>query len=43
MTAVSVEIGQRPRETPDVEFIADLDALVDVNKCSCSVGDDQPY
>ncbi|MDP9863916.1 hypothetical protein J2S55_003182 [Streptosporangium brasiliense] len=43
MTAVSVEIGARPVDKPEIEFIADLDMLVDSNKCSCSAGDDAPY
>jgi hypothetical protein len=43
VTAVYVEIGAKPAESPEVEFIPDLDTLVDSNKCSCSAGDDQPY
>lgn len=43
MTVVNVEIGGKPADRPDVEFIADLDSLVGPNKCSCTVGDDQPY
>ncbi|MDP9844317.1 hypothetical protein J2853_003528 [Streptosporangium lutulentum] len=43
MTAIFVEVGTRPADRPEIEFIADLNTLVDSNKCSCSAGDDQPY
>ena len=51
MTAVPVEIQlRRPAavETTvapvqEIEFVDDLDVLVESSKCSCNAGDDNPY
>jgi hypothetical protein len=45
MTAVMVDIGfrQPPAESDELEFIDDLDDVVDSSKCSCNAGDDNPY
>lgn len=53
MTAVMVDITfRRPADetaqetgtgTDEIEFVDDLDALVDSSKCSCNAGDDNPY
>jgi len=41
---IDVAIGERPTEAlTDVEFIPDLDELIESAKCSCSAGDDNPY
>ena len=39
-----IAISARPAGTLDEpEFVPDLDDLIGPVKCSCSVGDDQPY
>jgi hypothetical protein len=43
MTAVAVEITPRRVESEEIEFVPDLDALVESTKCSCNAGDDNPY
>jgi hypothetical protein len=54
MTAVMVEItfrrpadenapGETSTGTDEIEFIDDLDTVVDSSKCSCNAGDDNPY
>jgi hypothetical protein len=46
MTAVPVEIQLRPpatKPTQEIEFIDDLDVVVESSKCSCNAGDDNPY
>lgn len=46
MTAVLLEL-QAPRTESDasdeLEFVEDLDVLVESSKCSCNAGDDNPY
>jgi hypothetical protein len=37
-----VEIGPRPVEPDEIEFVADLDILSESDVCSCSAGDDKP-
>lgn len=43
MTAIAVEIEFRPPESDELEFVDDLDVLVESSKCSCNAGDDNPY
>lgn len=53
MTAVMVDITfRRPADettpetdtgTDEIEFVDDLDAVVESSKCSCNAGDDNPY
>ena len=49
MAAVAVEIGPRPAEadldpaTEEIQFIGDMDVVVESLKCSCNSGDDNPY
>jgi len=43
MTAVPVTIEIRPPVTDEIEFVDDLDVLVESSKCSCNAGDDNPY
>jgi hypothetical protein len=38
-----VEIAPLIRESGQIEFIDDLDALSDAHTCSCSAGDDNPF
>jgi hypothetical protein len=40
---VPVSITARPLAEDEVEFLDDLDTLVETVMCSCSAGDDQPY
>lgn len=40
---VDVEIQPRPLDDDEVMVVADIDDLVAGDRCSCSVGDDQPY
>jgi hypothetical protein len=41
---VDIVIEQKPPEPlTDVEFIPDLDELIDSAQCSCSAGDNNPY
>ena len=43
MAPVAVVIERRPVDSEEVEFVPDLDALVESTKCSCNAGDDNPY
>lgn len=43
MTAVLVELKLPSTESDDLEFVEDLDVLVESSKCSCNAGDDNPY
>jgi hypothetical protein len=43
MAAVLVEIVTRPTETDEIEFVDDVDEIVESSKCSCNAGDDNPY
>lgn len=43
MTAVFVDVEFRPKESDELEFVEDLDVLVESSKCSCNAGDDNPY
>ncbi len=43
MTAVLVELKPPSRESDELEFVEDLDVLVESSKCSCNAGDDNPY
>jgi hypothetical protein len=40
---IDVEIGSRPVEPDDIEFVAALDVLSESDVCSCSAGDDNPF
>jgi len=46
---VLVEIGPRPADAEEdemedeVEFVGDLDQIVESTMCSCNAGDDNPY
>lgn len=43
MSAVFVEL-QRPAEpVQEIEFVQDLDQVLESEKCSCNAGDDNPY
>ena len=43
MTAVLVELKPPATERDELEFVEDLDVLVESSKCSCNAGDDNPY
>lgn len=43
MARVPVEIETRRVESDEVEFVEDLDALIESSKCSCNAGDDNYY
>ena len=43
MTAVLVELKPPAKESDELEFVEDLDVLVESSKCSCNAGDDNPY
>lgn len=45
MAPVAVEIASRRDaiETDEIEFVDDLDDVVESTKCSCNAGDDNPY
>ena len=41
-----IEIEPKPPadvEDDDIEFIGDLETIVETARCSCSAGDDNPY
>lgn len=40
---VDIEIQPRPLGEDDIQIVDDVDDLVAADRCSCSVGDDQPY
>jgi hypothetical protein len=45
MAPVPVQIGSRPGTLPpeELEFVGDLDKLVETAMCNCTAGDDNPY
>lgn len=44
MTVVMVELKPPPpADSDEIEFVDDLDVLSESNRCSCTVGDDNPY
>jgi hypothetical protein len=41
---VAVEIGPRPTQTLiELEFVGDIDTLIESAMCSCAAGDNNPY
>jgi hypothetical protein len=42
MTRSEVEIETCPIDSDEIEFVADLDELVESLRCSCNAGDDNP-
>ncbi len=40
---VDVVIATKHVETEKIEFVQDLDALSESDRCSCSAGDDNPF
>ena len=49
MTAAAVEVRPRraetdldPPETEEIQFIGDIDVVVESLRCSCNAGDDNP-
>jgi hypothetical protein len=45
MPPVLVEIGPLPADADEdeIEFVDDLDQIVETTMCSCNAGDDNPY
>ncbi|WP_431910844.1 hypothetical protein [Amycolatopsis thermoflava] len=43
MTAVLLELQSPRTDSDELEFVDDLDVLVESSKCSCNAGDDNPY
>ena len=45
MPPVLVEIRPRPADADqdEIEFVGDLDQIVETAMCSCNAGDDNPY
>jgi hypothetical protein len=43
MSAMPIALDIRPLDDDVVEFVENLDTLVETVMCSCSAGDDQPY
>lgn len=43
MTFVLVELAPSLARNDELEFVEDLDVLVESSKCSCNAGDDNPY
>ena len=45
MPPVLIEIQPRPADpgASELEFIDDLDQIVETTTCSCNAGDDNPY
>ncbi len=43
MTTVLLELKPPATESDKLEFVEDLDVLVESSKCSCNAGDDNPY
>ncbi|GAA3743089.1 hypothetical protein HDA32_003194 [Spinactinospora alkalitolerans] len=43
MTAVFVEIETPTRRSEEIEFVDDMDVVLESEKCSCNAGDDNPY
>jgi hypothetical protein len=40
---VLVELTPRKAEPTRIEFVTDLETIVESEKCSCNAGDDNPY
>ena len=40
---VAVQITPRPAEVTEIQFVDDLETIVESEKCSCNAGDDNPY
>lgn len=45
MAPVAIEIApsRDAVEADEIEFVDDLDGVVESTKCSCNAGDDNPY
>ncbi|MFC0844384.1 hypothetical protein ACFH04_11815 [Streptomyces noboritoensis] len=43
MPIIEVQIRPIKKVTTEIEFVEDLEALVESEKCSCSAGDDVPF
>jgi hypothetical protein len=43
MMPVDVEIQPRSQQSEEINFIADVDSVVESAQCSCNAGDDNPY
>lgn len=43
MTAVPEEPTLPSTQSDELEFVEDLDVLVESSKCACNAGDDNPY
>jgi hypothetical protein len=43
MAAIPVDLQPRRAEDDQVEFVEDLDEILEANRCSCNAGDDNPY
>ncbi|MGH8883731.1 MAG: hypothetical protein ACRDYX_00860 [Egibacteraceae bacterium] len=43
MAPVPVKIETRRIDSDEIEFVTDLDELVESSRCSCNAGDDNPY
>ncbi len=43
MTDVAEKIPPPVARSDELEFVEDLDVLVESSKCSCNAGDDNPY
>jgi len=43
VTAVLLELQPPRTDSDELEFVEDLDVLVESSKCSCNAGDDNPY
>lgn len=39
---IPVQISRRP-DVETIEYVEDLEVLVESEKCSCNAGDDNPY
>lgn len=40
---VLVQLTPRVEEPSTITFVADLETIVESEKCSCNAGDDNPY
>jgi hypothetical protein len=43
VTTVPGEPTPPPMQSDELEFVEDLDVLVESSKCACNAGDDNPY
>lgn len=43
MTAMPISLDILPLDDDLVEYVENLDTLIETVMCSCSAGDDQPY